>query len=119
MKLELQDDQFKSIVQEAILQSLDENKRTVLIAGAITELLKPVTSGGYNSQSNIQRIFNDALYSVARNIIEKDMAGNEEITTKIRAMISECVVRMTETKREDMLNKMTDAFTKGLFGDRY
>ena len=119
MKLELEDEQLKSLVQEAILKSLDESKREVLIAGAIKELLKPVSTDRWTDQTKLQHIFNDALFSVAYNILKKDMEGNEEITTKVRALIAECMVRVTETKREDMLNKMTDAFTQGLFGDRY
>lgn len=119
MKLELSDDQLKSLVSEALLKSLDEKKRETLIAGAIAELLKPVASGTWSSQSNLQRIFSDAVYAVAKKQIEDEMTTNSELASKIKDLMLEALTLVTSIRREDTITKMADAFTKGIFGDRY
>lgn len=120
MKLELEDPQLKSLISEAIYASLTQEKKDALIAAAISNLMAPVTDFGHGQKVTIlQREFNDAIRGIAREIITKEIEGNSEIKQKINGMIAAAVTLMTETNRESIVTKVSEAIYRGLTQERY
>lgn len=119
MNLTLDPELVKTVVAEAILKSLDEQKREVLIKAALTNLLAP-SDGRYGSPDNITSAFNYAVRDVAQKIASEMLLSDESVKEKIRGLINEATTRLFETNREQTVTKLADAIAQGLAPrDRY
>lgn len=116
MTLDLTDEQFKSIVSGAILQSLDADKRDALIKGAIQHLLTPSPDrGGYGQRTTpLQDAFNRAVENVSSGIAKDMIEKDADLQTKIRALLNEALTSVFESKREETIQRVAAAFAKGL-----
>jgi len=120
MKLELEDPQLKALISEAIFASLTQEKKDALISTAIASLMAPAEGyAGSPKTTVLQREFNDAIRCIARDLLTKEIEGNSEIKQKINGMISEAVTLMTETNRESIVAKVSEAIYRGLTQERY
>lgn len=116
MKLDIDDDQMKSLLSEAIYASLDEKKRGALIKGALEHLLTPDRNSGYGvtGQTPIQRAFNNAIETVANTVVREELTKNEAVRAKIEEMMASAVAAFIGAERETMIKRMSDAIASSL-----
>lgn len=121
MEIKLDNDQLKTVVSEAILQSLDATKKDELIKSALAYLLTPqnTTTYGRKGESPIQCAFNNALEFLARDTAKEMLASDESIQTTIRGLISDAVKALGERNREDTVMKISNAIASGLSSSAY
>lgn len=120
MKLELEDPQLKALISEAIFTSLTQEKKDALISTAISNLMAPAENHGSGPKITVlQREFNESIRCIARDVITKEIEGNSEIKQKINGMIADAVTLMTETNRESLVAKVSEAIYRGLTQERY
>lgn len=116
MDIKLDDTLLKSVVSEAIMQSLDLHKREALVKGAIESLLTPQDTRGYygTKVSPIQEAFQSACRHVAENICREMMANNDDVKQKITAMITDAMVVVFETNRDATIQRIATALEAGM-----
>jgi hypothetical protein len=119
MKIDLDAEMMRSIVAESLMASLDEQKRTALIQGAIQHLITPQGNAYGGGKSPLVEAFNMAAGHVARSIIADELIKDETFVAKIRGMIVEATERITTTNRDAVIQKMADAIESGLTDRRY
>lgn len=106
------------VVSEAILKSLDQSKRDVMIADAIKHLLTPQSRSFGSGPSPLQEAFQQGLSRVAEQLAFEQLQ-TEEVKEKIRGLITEAFVQLTETKREETVKNLAAAIEKGLTYKEY
>jgi hypothetical protein len=109
------DGNIKDIVAEAVLRSLDEQKREALIQGAITHLLKGDPNDP-RSLPPIERFFRAAVDSLARELMEAEMQ-KPEVKAKLAAIVGEATERALEKNREKTVEKISGAIYSALYSD--
>jgi hypothetical protein len=111
MQLNVTDEQLKAVVSEAIYKTLDESTRERLIKEAIAYLMRP-EKNIYSSkvESPLERIFKDAMNSVAAAIAHKEITENELIQSEIKTLISEAY--MSKLKDQEGRNSISRKFEK-------
>ena len=122
MKIDLTDDSLKSLISEAILQSLDGEKRDTLIRGALAYLLAPVerVGGGYGKPtSHLERAFQESIVSVARRACDSYLSENDEVRSAVEKLVAEGMHKVIAENREQTVDKIAEAIRKGITGDRY
>jgi len=123
MKIDLTDDSLKSLISEAILQSLDGEKRDTLIKGALAYLLAPGENGGAFGAtrriSPLERAFQESIVSVARRVCEEHLSQLSAVRAEIEKLVAEGMHKVIAENREQTVDKIAEAIRKGITGDRY
>lgn len=115
MKLEIDEALMRSVISEAILTSMDENKRSMLIRGALEHLLTPTKTGGYGpSISPLQSAFQDAAHIVARQVATEMLTIDETVKEKIRLLLLEAFELVMVKNRQETVKRLADAVTAGM-----
>ena len=119
MNLNLDDAQLKDLIGEALLRSLDQAGRDVLIKDAIAHLVTP-TKSAYNntSESPLQMVFHQAVITVTREVIAAQLKENEVIKTAVDSLIMEAVQRVFVDQREKTIEKVTNSIVEALKIDK-
>lgn len=120
MEIKLSEEMMRELVGEALLKAITEEQRTVLVQGAIRELLSPKRDG-YSGRSStpLQDAFNRAIYDVAHKLVAEKLTADPEVQAKVGALVSEAFVRAFEAdRREDLVSKIARAISDGLAGGR-
>lgn len=115
MQINLDETMMKSLVSEALMKSLDEEKRNALIQAAIEHLLTPQKDySGRPQPSPIESAFRYALTDCAKRIAEDHLASDAAIAEKIRGLITDALVKITETNREETVRGIAATLIAGL-----
>lgn len=117
MDIKLEDEMLKSIVSEAILKSFDDQKRDALVQGAIKHLLTPPQKDRYSygePKSPLQEAFEYGIRNVSIRICGEILENDENVKEKIRGLLNDAMVRLTETNREKTVEKLADAIAAGM-----
>jgi len=114
--IKLDTPQLRELLAQAVMASLDEVKRDMLIKGAIEFLVTKDTSGGYsyNRRSPIEDAFNYAVRDVAQKTANDMLTNDSGLQGKLRALVNEALVRLMETNREKTVEKIADAIAAGM-----
>lgn len=126
LDLKLDGDVIRKLVSEAVLRTLDDNKREILIKGAIESLLKPVGER-YGATSPLQDAFNQAIRDVARDLAREELAKDPRLKDKIRELFEAAWLKLTaETAAEGgttawikLVDRTAEAIGKTITGERY
>jgi hypothetical protein len=111
--IDLSNEQLATVVATSILNSLTPEKRTELITNAITALL--TERDGYSKQNRLQQLFNSAVESVARQLVEGELAGSIEFIANVTTVIREASERVfAGDRREALVEKMAGAIRASL-----
>jgi len=111
-KLTVSADQVRGFIQEALVKALSPTERDRLVTEAITQLMK----GSWQSPSDLQRVFSDAVTAVARSLAMEEMNKPENVE-KLRALVAEAWDRRIIGKdREKLVEKVGAAIAHGIFG---
>lgn len=123
MDIKLDQEQMTTVVSAAILKSIDEDQRNVLIEGAIKHLLtRPPSNNGYGSnqrESPLMDAFNSAAAHVAHKLAEEMISGDETLKGKIKSLISDAFEKVFTESREKTVGKIADAIVAGMHSDKY
>lgn len=113
MDIKLDSVQLQELMAQAVLASLDEVKRDVLIKGAIQHLITKDTNR-YDRLSPIEGAFQSAVRGVAEKIATDMLANDADLSAKIRGLVNEALVRLMETNREKTVEKIASAIATGM-----
>jgi hypothetical protein len=124
MKIELNDDQMKQLVSEAIYLQLDEKKREEVMKAAIAHLLAPTKSsdrygGTVPGPSPLEQAFNNAIGWVAGQIAREMLEKDEAIQAQIKQLIADAVNKMMTTDRQIYIDKISQNIAAAMTKDRY
>lgn len=124
MDIKLDEQMMHGLVSEALLKTLDEEKRNMLIVGAIKHLLTPVEGHGYGGSkqpSPLQFAFQNAVRVTAERLTLERLSSDSELKEKINGLLTEALAQVMETNREKTVNAIAEAITKGMAykEDRY
>ncbi len=115
LKFQIDSEDAKAAVQEALMGVLTPAKRDELVRGAIEQLLK----GNWQTSSELQQIFANGARSVAREVFAEEFA-KPEVRAKIRELVVAAFEGVFEKDRlEPLVEKLGDSIAKALGGDRY
>ena len=115
MKFELDESMVREALQVALLKVLEPAKRDELVGEAVRRLLE----GGWQTPSDMQRIFRSAAENVAREIAraELDKPENRE---RIRSLVVEAWEKaLTGDKKDALVDRIAEKIAAGFVGDRY
>ncbi len=119
MEIKLDQATIQGIVGEALLVSLTQEARDILVKGAISHLLSRTGMNG-NGPSVLQQAFNGAVRDVAEKMAHEHLKDNVELETAIKGMIADAVTMLTVTNREKTVEQLAATIAKGIAGpDRY
>ncbi len=119
MEIKLDEKTIQGIVGEALLQSLTQENKEILIKGAISHLLSK-TGSNFNAPSVLQQAFNGAVRNIAEKMALEHLTNNEELETAIKGMLAEAITMLTVTNREKTIQQLSETIAKGITGpDRY
>jgi hypothetical protein len=118
-KMEINLKEFEGIFEKAIFQALDQEKKDILIQGALESLLKKSTERYDYGKSELEKIFEQSLSIVARNLITKSLLEDNQITDQIDTLFKDVIKLVMETNREETVRKMADILIEGMFKKEY
>lgn len=113
MDIKLDTPQLRELLAQAVMASLDEVKRDMLIKGAIEFLVSKDTTV-YNRRSPIEDAFNYAVRDVAQKTANDMLTNDSGLQEKLRTLVNEALVRLMETNREKTVEKIADAIAAGM-----
>lgn len=124
MDIKLDEQMMHGLVSEALLKTLDEEKRNLLIMGAIKHLLSPVKGSSLYDKdrvSPLQEAFQYALRNEAQKWVAERLSTDEALKTQINSLLTEALTQVMETNREKTVASIAEAITKGMAykEDRY
>jgi hypothetical protein len=117
IKVSIDPDQIKTLVQEAILLQLTTEKREELIKQAIQALLAPVKDKYSHSydKSPLQQAFQEASYSCARDIVREEFTKPETRAVVAKVVSDGLIKALTDpTKYDELTNNVADIIVKAL-----
>lgn len=114
MDITLDKEMVKSVVSAAILQMLDAQKREALIKEAIQHLLSPGTDSWNRGRSPLQEAFANACRLIAVEIAKEMLEKDEQVKARIRELILEAYMRVTEQNREKTVQRIAEALERGM-----
>lgn len=119
MNVNIESEVFGQMVGAAVMASITQEQRDLLIKQAITHLLAP-TAGNYGQNpSPLQKAFNQAVENYARKFVEKEMEADGEFAAKVKSVLVDASDRvLTGEGRGKLVEKMSNAIADS-FGPRY
>lgn len=107
--------EMNELLSKAIMSSLDESKRDILIKAALDHLVTRDNSYYGGRKSPIEDAFQSAVQKVATQIAEQLVVGNAEVMEKMRSLVNEALLRLTETNREQTVTRLADVITQAMW----
>jgi hypothetical protein len=120
MKLDMPSDQFGALVGAAILQTVTQENRDVLIQEAVTHLLTTDKSYSYGGRqrSPLQNAFDYAVEQKAKEVIGQTLDG--VLSEKVKEVVEEALVKaFAEERKDKLVQNIADAIIKGFSVERY
>jgi hypothetical protein len=116
LKIDIGADQMKDLVSEALLRTLDDEKRDALVKAAIAHLVAPNKTPGYYGRqaSPLEDAFNQAVSWLARDIARKQLEEDAGLHAKIVGLLNEAMERLLTTNREKTVERLADAIAAGM-----
>lgn len=107
----MENEALKAIVVEALFKGIEEKKREELVKAALTSLLEEKSSNWGPRKSDLQRAFDEAIYSLARetvrDYVQKDERWNSELKKVIEAALNR--VLANDSGRETLIGQIANA----------
>lgn len=121
MDIKIDSTLMREVVSSAIMTSISQEQRNILITNAVKHLLTPKESAGYGrqSQSPLEEAFNDAMRLNARRLAEELLQQDTGIQTQLRELITEAVLKLMTNNREATVDKIAAAIAEGISGKGY
>ncbi len=115
LKFEISAEDVRGFLQEALCKALAPAARDKLVTDAVHQLLK----GSWQSPSELQAVFQRAVYDVAEEIAKTELSKPEN-QERIRQIVVEGWDKlMVGEKRDKTVENVSNAISRGLFGRDY
>ena len=108
---------LREATSQAIMGILTPEVKERVIRTAINNLLGPTDN--YNSKSQLQIAFDQAVVAVARESVKEMVANDQEIKEKVMELARETARKVFNMDTDKLAEKMADAFCSSIKGDRY
>ena len=118
-KMEINLKEFEGIFEKAILQAMDQEKKDILIQGALESLLKKSTDRYDHGKSELEKIFEQSLSQVARVFITERFKEDKKLIDQIDILFKDIIKRVMETERDQTIQKMVNILIDGMFKREY
>jgi hypothetical protein len=122
MDVRLDDDAMKGIIMKAVLDSLTPERRETLIGEAVKQLLEKGrdTRTYADNRSNLQKAFDEAVYTVTAQVAREELSKEETLKTKVRTLMLDAWEKLTTGDAyEKLVQAVADGMRKAIGGDRY
>ncbi len=121
ISVNINSDDLKKLAGEAILRSIDQEKRDLLIKQAIEHLLAgPKDSYGRATASPLERAFRDAVEAVAQKIVTEELQKDDGVRETVRKLMTDAWAKMTGPEGyQNLVDRATAALSKAFVPDRY
>jgi hypothetical protein len=119
--IKIDDSQLKDMIAKAVIDSLTPESRVELITNAVKQLLARKTGNAYDSRSELQVAFDNAVRDVAREIALEHMRS-ADMRAAIDKIVAEAVKRALNLDSDAfnaMADKMADQIRRAITGERY
>ncbi len=114
-KITLSVDDVRGAIQQALITALQPAERDKLVTEAIRKLL----AGSFMQPSELADVFGRAARDVATELARAEFNKPENLE-KVRALVAEAFEkRVTGEGRGKLIEKVGDAISHALVGDRY
>jgi len=112
MNIEIPAEQWGAMIGQAVMQSVTEANRDLLVKGAITHLLTPEKHSAYGQQrSPLQQAFDVAIAKAAQDEVRKRF--DELLAPKVQEIVEESLIKAFESgRRETLINNVADSIVK-------
>ena len=115
-EIKISDEDTRQIIREALLAKIDDKMAAELVRDAVAELVK---TRHFGDPSNLQSQFRQAANEVARQIIREEF-DKPENRERIREVVMDAWEHLLEKdNRDKIVEKMSETFSRGLFGKEY
>lgn len=121
MELKIDEEQMNALVSKAVFEMIPPEAREQLLQRAVFDLITGSSKSAYGNKTKLQELFEQAVFTTARKLIEEHLTNSPVFEEKIRELFIECINRaFTGDNRDKLVNKLTNALSEGLFeGKRY
>jgi hypothetical protein len=117
LELDLDKEKLETIVSAAIFQTIDQNKRDILIKDAIRHLMTPQKSDRLTygtPKSPISEAFEYAIRNVAIKVCGEMLAADPTVQDKLKTLINEALEGLMTTYRAATVEKLANAIAAGM-----
>lgn len=120
MEVRLDDDAMKGIITKSIVDSLTPERREALICEAVKQLLRADSGNTYDSRSNLQKAFDEAVYRVTSDVAREQLVSDDTLKPKVRQLLLDAWEKLAAGDAyEKLVEKVADGMRKAISGDRY
>ena len=119
MELTLNESQIRELTVNAILQTIDQKGRDLLVQKAIQHLLAPDKSQFGSGKSPLERHFEYAVEQVCKEVVTKNVQTDLVLQSKLKELMSAAVDKFFNSQQAVVIEKMAEGLRKGLTGDKY
>lgn len=121
--MNLNDENLKSIVAKAIIDSITPESREKLIQDSITSILtsEETTSayGRTKSKSPLQKAFDESVITYAQKYANEILENDQDFKSKIEILFQEVSKKLFEDQREELVDGIVRMIRNALTKDRY
>lgn len=125
MDLKIPEEQFRTIVSDALLKTISKDTRDTLIQGAIQHLMTPpsgATKYGPTPKSPLTEAFEHAVMKMTQELIREELANNQSLRSSIKTLISDTFDRMLDIEADPekygkLCDRLDGVFSEYLSGD--
>lgn len=119
VKLNLDNEQLKLLMSEAILQALSTQQRDALLRGALEYLVTSTRDDrGRPMPSPLQMAFNAALRDAAQSVIAAELEENTAAQQQLKALITAAYEHALTGDSPGLVSRISAALVKALVPDR-
>lgn len=122
MDIKVDNDEMNAIVAKAVVDSLTPERREKLITQAVTKMLSANPGGPYDrdKRSDLQKVFDDAVYSAATKYARETLLDNADFQVNIESLFADAAKKLfAQEHRDDLTSGIAEFIRKALTKDRY
>lgn len=113
----ISDQDMRAAVAKAVLETLDQNKRDILIQQALETLISPRKGEGWNAKdrpSMLDEVFTSELQHYAREVVRGYFTNDGPMRKKFDDFIHKMVERMLTDENGELGHAFAEAISDGL-----
>lgn len=108
-------DDMRAAVAKAVLETLSQDKRDLLVQTALEHLMAPQKGQyGHDRESVLQETFNQELANQARLVVRDYFTEDGPMKEKLKSFIQKMVEKMLTDENGDLGNAFADAVSEAM-----
>lgn len=107
----MENEALRALVTDALFNGIEQKKRDELLKAALSSLLEEKRNSSFGTnKSDLQRAFDEALYTVARDIVKEHIIANPKMRNQIREVVVEAFdAVMKDEHRTELVSSIAGA----------